>query len=202
MRNLFARLLLERMEDLFQHSGSQTWEPPARRCPRAHRGPLISQVRTVRLQIPESRPPASPTEGVEDLAHDSSFLARRLPEAASPPSTGRNRREWKPVSLPSLPPRLGPQVGVQRLGSAAHLKLEPSSGWPCPQPPPPRPEQGDRGRSINQTQEADVTLQRFDINVSRPRGPAPRPLLPQTQGFQPQPPPPWEKFRPPVPSSR
>lgn len=153
MKNLFARLLLERMENLLQLPDVGA---SGRRCPRAQQGPLIPQVGAEHLQIPESRPPASPTDGVEDLAPDRSFLEGHLPEAGSLPEH-RKEQAGVEASLSSQPPGWGP-----RLPSAAHLKLFPSSRWPYPPPPPPWPEQGDRGHSINQTQEFDVTLQRFD----------------------------------------
>lgn len=82
------------------------------------------------------------------------------------------------ASFSSQPPAA--EAGAPGWGSKAWLCCTPEVGTivrvalPTATPTPPRPEQGDGGHAINQTQEAYVTLQRFDINVSRPRGPGPQ----------------------------
>lgn len=110
MRNPFARLLLERMENPLQLSGTPSWVSPripgAADRPCRHRAP------------PDARVPAPSLSsgGSGRSGANSSFLDGPLQEAASPPSKeGASRQEWKPVYPPSLPRRLESQVGIQKL---------------------------------------------------------------------------------------
>lgn len=162
--------------------GGRTCSPGCSRSGResssVSQGPRYGSRRllTVHLHIAQSRPPASPFEGRNDPGCDSSFLDGRVPEAASP-------EDEEEKAGGERPPR---EAGASGWGPKASAPRSTCSGFHCPRGPA---HPGWSGVTVSpnesklQAQECVFPLQRVDREVCSPKRP-----LPQTQGFQPQPP--------------